>query len=97
VRTTRIATHDHGANLAWAGTRLLLLPSPIGDGTVFDSSLRRVGRLRAWSGSYAGVRGRTVYGASFNGYVVAAALPGGRARVVRTLPGQAVYALAAVD
>ena len=97
VRTTAVARQEHGATLAWTPSRrLLLLPAPIGDGYVFDASLRRVGRVRDWSGSFAGVRGGTVYGVSFNGGVVAGRLPRGPVRFLRRLPGVEVYAVAAV-
>jgi hypothetical protein len=97
VRTAVVPSQDTGAALVWTRAgRLLVLPTPIGTGLVYDASLRRIGRLRGWSGSYAAIRGRTLYGATYNGYVLATTLPRGAARRVRALPGQVTYALAAV-
>ena len=96
VRTTRVPVQDHGGTLAWTPRgRLLFLPGPIGDGHVFDDSLRRIARVRNWGGSFAAVRGGTIYGISFNGAVGGGPLPRGPVRFLRQLPGRQVYAVAA--
>ena len=98
VRRTSLPHRETGGAVTWTRNgSLLFLPSPIGDGHVFDASLRRIARLRGWSGSYAAARGGRVFGVSFNGAVAGGSLPRGPVRFLRHLPGRAVYAVTAVE
>lgn len=98
VRSASLGRPNVSGTVAWLGRdRLVFLPDGEVTGVrVYDARLRLRSHFRGWRARGGVVRAGRAYGLGWQGTLVAARLPRGPARVVRSLPGPVASAIADV-
>jgi hypothetical protein len=96
-RRVRTVAAGYGT-VAWAGQdRLAFFPAgEPQEARLYDRALRLRDRIRPWQARTGAVAGGSAYGIGWEGEVLRAALPDGRARAVGRLPSPVVHALVPV-
>jgi hypothetical protein len=81
--------------VAWAGpNRLAFFPAgEPQEARLYDRALRLRGRVRPWQARTGAVAGGSAWGIGWEGELIRAALPGGRARTLGRLPSPVVHTL----
>ena len=98
IRSVPLAAADVAGDVRWMSNhRLLFLPvSGPETARVLDLRLRTRTRFR-WTGAGGTLVGSTAFGLGRGGTLVAAAVPNGRERILRRLPGRPTLIVSAID